>query len=53
MSGGCHRARGLSSIVELNQAQLNVTVAESENANAKYDYLIQRALLDYQTASQP
>jgi outer membrane protein len=40
---------GLSSIVELSQAQLNVTVAEIENANAKYDYLIQRAVLDYQS----
>src|SRR5262249_22937616 len=39
---------GLSSIVELSQSQLNVTVAEIENANAKYDYLIQRAVLNYQ-----
>lgn len=43
---------GLSSIVEFNQAQLNVTVAEIENANARYEYLIQRALLRYQTTSQ-
>jgi outer membrane protein len=43
---------GLSSIVEFNQAQLQVTVAEIENAQARYDYLIQRALLRYHTASQ-
>jgi outer membrane protein len=40
---------GLSSIVELSQAQLNVTVAELENTNAKYDYLLQRATLSYQS----
>jgi outer membrane protein len=40
---------GLSSIVELSQAQLNVTIADIESANAKYDYLLQRALLDYQS----
>lgn len=43
---------GLSSIVEFNQTQLNVTVAEIENANARYDYLIQRAVLRFHTASQ-
>lgn len=42
---------GLGSIVEFNQAQLNVTIAEIENANARYDYLIQRAVLNYQTTS--
>ena len=40
---------GLSSIVELSQAQLNVTIAEIESANAKYEYLIQRAVLNYQS----
>lgn len=39
---------GLSSIVELSQAQLNQTEAQIANANAKYDYQIQRAMLDYQ-----
>jgi outer membrane protein len=39
---------GLSSIVELSQAQLNVTAAEIEQASAKYEYQIQRALLEYQ-----
>jgi outer membrane protein len=43
---------GLSSIVELSQAQLNVTVAEIESANARYEYQLQRAILNYQTASQ-
>ncbi len=39
---------GASSIVELSQAQLNKTSAEIGEAAAKYDYLTQRALLDYQ-----
>ncbi len=43
--------RGLSSIVELSQAQLNKTAAEIAQATAKYDYLIQRAVLNYQTGS--
>jgi outer membrane protein len=38
---------GLSSIVELSQAMLSVTVAEIENANARFEYLIQRSNLDY------
>ena len=38
---------GLSSIVELTQAQLNVTEAEIENLSAKYDYQIQNAGLQY------
>ncbi len=40
---------GLSSIVELSQAQLNVTIAQIESTNAKYDYLLQRAVLNYQS----
>ncbi|HMB26736.1 MAG TPA: TolC family protein [Blastocatellia bacterium] len=43
---------GLSSIVELSQAQLNVTVAEIESANARYEFQLQRAILNYQTASR-
>lgn len=39
---------GLSSIVELSQAQLNKTSAEIGGASAKYEYQIQRAVLDYQ-----
>jgi len=38
---------GLSSIVELSQAQLNLTQAEIENLNAKYDYQSVYATLQY------
>jgi outer membrane protein len=38
---------GLSSIVELTQAQLNLTQAEIENLSAKYDYQNQNAVLQY------
>jgi len=38
---------GLSSIIELTQAQLNLTQAEIENLNAKYDYQTQYAALQY------
>jgi len=38
---------GLSSIVELTQAQLNLTEAEIENLSAKYDYQTQYAALEY------
>ncbi len=38
---------GLSSIVELTQAQLSQTQAEIENLNAKYDYQSQNAVLQY------
>jgi outer membrane protein len=40
---------GLSSIVELSQAQLQQTSAAIGAASAKYDYGLQRAVLDYQT----
>jgi len=40
---------GLSSIVELSQAQLAVTSAAIQQANAKYEYRIQRAILDFHT----
>jgi outer membrane protein len=39
---------GLSSIVELSQAQLQQTSAAIGAASAKYDYGLQRAVLDYQ-----
>ena len=39
---------GLSSIVEITQAQLNKTDAEITNARAGYQYQIQRAILDFQ-----
>jgi outer membrane protein len=38
---------GLSSIVELTQAQLNQTEAEIDNLNAKYDYQSMYASLQY------
>jgi outer membrane protein len=39
---------GLSSIVELSQAQLNLTAAQIGSASARYEYQLQRAVLDYQ-----
>src|SRR5579864_837530 len=39
---------GLGSIVELSQAQLNVTSAQIANATAQYDYQTQRVIVDYQ-----
>jgi outer membrane protein len=39
---------GLGSIVELSQAQLNNTSAQIEQSSAKYEYQIQRAVLDYE-----
>jgi len=42
---------GLSSIVELTQAQLNLTQAEIENLNARYDYESQYAALRYATGA--
>ncbi len=40
---------GLSSIVELSQAQLNYTSAQIGSAAARYDYETQLAILRYQT----
>lgn len=42
---------GASSIVELSQAELNRTSAEIAQANAKYDYMVQRAALDFQVGN--
>jgi outer membrane protein len=42
---------GLSSIVELSQAQLNQTQAQIEQASAKYDYEAQLSMLNYQAGS--
>jgi outer membrane protein len=39
---------GLSSIVELSQAQLNQTQAQIEQASAKYDYEAQTSALNFQ-----
>lgn len=42
---------GLSSIVELSQAQLNVTSAEIGAASSIYDYQAQRVAVDYQVGA--
>jgi outer membrane protein len=42
---------GLSSIVELSQAQLNATAAEIAAAGARYDYQAQASVLQYQTGA--
>jgi outer membrane protein len=39
---------GLSSIIELSQAQLNLTQAELESASSKFDYQTQLSVLKYQ-----
>jgi outer membrane protein len=44
---------GLSSIVELSQAQLQQTQAEIGNANAQYQYRLSLATLNYETGTQP
>jgi outer membrane protein len=41
----------VSSIVELNQAQLNKISAEIAVAETKYEYLLQRSALNYQTGA--
>jgi len=43
---------GLSSIVELSQAQLNKTNAELEQASAKYKYQVEAAALAYQIGAR-
>jgi outer membrane protein len=40
---------GLSSIVELTQAELNLTSAQIDAATARYDYQAQRAVVDFET----
>jgi outer membrane protein len=42
---------GLSSIVELSQAQLNLTSAQIASAVARYDYQSQAAMVAFQTGS--
>jgi outer membrane protein len=44
---------GLSSIIELSQAQLNETQAEIAQAGAKYDYEAQFSALNYQVGRIP
>ena len=38
---------GLSSAIELSQAQLNKTSAEIQNITAGYDYHLQKSILDF------
>lgn len=44
---------GLSSIVELSQAQLQQTQAAIGNTNAQYQYRLSLATLNYETGAQP
>jgi outer membrane protein len=44
-------SNGLSSIVELNQAELSLVSAEIAHASTQYEYLIQRSALTYQTGA--
>jgi outer membrane protein len=44
---------GLSSIVELSQAQLQQTNAEIDNTNALYQYRLALATLNYETGTAP
>ena len=44
---------GLSSIVELSQAQLQQTEAEISDTNAQYQYRLTLAALNFQTGEQP
>jgi outer membrane protein len=44
---------GLSSIVELSQAQLQQTQAQIENANARFEYEADLSTLRFQNGSQP
>ena len=39
---------GISSIVEFNQAQLNLIQAQITYATTQYEYLIQRSALNFQ-----
>jgi outer membrane protein len=42
---------GLGSIVELSQAQLNLTSAQIATVTARYDYQTQRVITDFQTGA--
>src|ERR1035437_6577796 len=44
-------ANKLSSIVEFNQAQLNLLSAQIAYTDTQYEYLLQRSALDFQTGS--
>ncbi len=42
---------GLYSIVEFNQAELNLVSAQIACANTQYEYMVQRSALSYQTGA--
>ena len=42
---------GISSIVEFNQADLNLISAEISYATTQYEYLVQRSALSFQTGT--
>jgi outer membrane protein len=42
---------GISSIVEFNQAELNLLSAQITYANTQYEYLVQRSALSFQTGT--
>lgn len=42
---------GTTSMVELGQAQLNSTAAALNETNSRYDYLLRRSILSFQTAT--
>ena len=44
-------SNGISSIVEYNQAQLNLLSAQIAYADTQYEYLLRRSALNYQTGS--
>jgi len=44
-------SNGISSIVEFNQAQLNLLSAQISYADTQYEYLLQRSALNFQTGS--
>jgi outer membrane protein len=42
---------GTSSMIELSQAQVNATAAEIDDTSARYEYLLRRAILEFQTGA--
>jgi outer membrane protein len=43
--------QGISSIVEFNQAELNLVSAEIAYASTRYEYLVQQSCLNFQTGT--
>jgi outer membrane protein len=42
---------GSSSVIELSQAQLNLTTAEISETTTRYEYLLRRSILDFQSGA--